>query len=90
LEFPLRASTTVGELQEYYTVQVDAPPESTLGEVIAEKLGDSKPLPGAEVRLGPLLLHVRRLSDGGRIEMVGMSIVAEDETAPAEQQKPAD
>jgi cell volume regulation protein A len=79
LEFPLRASTTVSEIQELYGIQIDAPPERTLAEVMSHKLGNSNPAMGETVRFGPLLFRVLRLSSDGRIEMMGMSIVPEDE-----------
>jgi cell volume regulation protein A len=85
LEFPLRASTTVAELEEFYTIQMDAPPEETLAEAIRSKLEGRSPLLGESVRFGPLVLRVLRQSADGAIEMVGMSIQPEAESPPPEQ-----
>lgn len=81
LEFPLRASTTVGLLQEFYAIQVDAPLDYTLAEVMTHELGKWNPQLGDTVKLGPLQFRVLRLSADGKIEMVGMSILNQ-ETAP--------
>jgi len=78
LEFPLRASTTVGELEEAYAIQMNAPRESTLAEVIQHELGNSDSPPGQAVRFGPITLRVLRQADNGNIEIVGMSILPEE------------
>ena len=79
LEFPLRASTTVSEIQELYAISINVPPERTLAEVMSHELGSRTPPMGEVVRFGPLMFRVLRLSDNGRIEMVGMSIIPDDE-----------
>jgi len=89
-EFPLRASTTMGELQELYDIQVGASPENSLADVLTRKLGRAGPRPGDKVQLGSLLFHVRRLTAEGHIEMVGMSILPEAGTAIVETSDPTD
>ncbi|MGV3482779.1 MAG: potassium/proton antiporter [Planctomycetaceae bacterium] len=84
LEFPLRGSTTIGELRELYTIQIDAPGDRTLSEAVTYELGNGSPEPGETVKLGPLLLRVLRLSSEGQIEMVGMSILSVEEAIPIE------
>ena len=79
VEFPLRGSVTVGELQEFYTIQIDAAPERTISQIMSDELESSKPKLGQTVRLGPLLFRVLRLAFDGRIEMVGMSIFFADD-----------
>jgi cell volume regulation protein A len=79
VEFPLRPSTTVAELEEFYAIQMNAPPERTLAEVLTGELGKGNPPLGEAVRFGPLALRVLRLASDGRIEMVGMSILPEEE-----------
>jgi cell volume regulation protein A len=77
LEFPLRATTTVAELSQLYSIPMNAPPASTLAEVMREQIkGTGSPL-GKTVRFGPIALRVIRLADDGLIEMVGMSILPE-------------
>jgi len=79
LEFPLRARTTVAEMQEFYMIPVDSPPERTLAELICRDLGCTDPKEGDSVTLGPLRLRIARLGNDGQIEMVGMSILPEGE-----------
>ncbi len=88
LEFPLRATTTVGELQDLYSIAVDAPPERTLGELLSYELGTENLAIGQEVRFGRLVLRILRLDGEGQIEMVGMSILSED-IASVKPQEPA-
>jgi cell volume regulation protein A len=75
LEFPLRARTTVAELQEFYMIQVDASPELSLADVICADLGCTDPKVGDSVTLGPLRLRIDRIGPDGKIEMVGMSVL---------------
>ncbi len=79
LEFPLRASTTVAELEEAYGVRINTPPQCSLAEVIRNELGDSEAPLGKAVRFGPIALRVLRHSGEGNIEIVGMAILPEDE-----------
>lgn len=77
LEFPLRASTTIAELQDFYTIRVDAAPNCTLAELMLQKLEQTPPQVGASVSIGPLIFRILRLSSDGQIEMMGMSIQAD-------------
>lgn len=81
LEFPLRASTTVSEIQELYAISLNAPPERTLAEVISLELGNGHPVVGEGIILGTLTFRVLRLSGDGQIEMVGMSLLPVDGVA---------
>jgi len=90
LEFPLRASTTIGELQKCYTIQIDEPPESTLAEVLNRRLEGKKSGPGKSVRFGPLAFRVLRLAGDGRIEIVGMSILPDDAARESESEPAAE
>src|SRR5690606_36281416 len=83
LEFPLRASTTVHEIQELYAIPINAPPERTLGDVMCHELGSWSPPVGEAVRFGPLTFRELRLSGDRRIELVGMSLLAEEVIAPS-------
>jgi cell volume regulation protein A len=77
LEFPLRGTTTVAELEAIYGVDMDAAPEHTLDEAIRQRL-DKTPLNvGALVRYGPIALRIRGLSSTGKIEHVGMIVLPE-------------
>lgn len=77
LEFPLRATTTVGEIHELYAIQIKAPPGTTLAEVMSQELGSKNPSVGDSVTFGPLMFRVLHLSDEGRVELIGMSLLAE-------------
>ncbi len=81
LEFPLRASTTVSKIQELYAIEMNAPPECTLSEVVIKHCGPS-PQVGNTVRFGQVSFRVLRLSGAGQIEMIGMSLLPlEDQLA---------
>jgi cell volume regulation protein A len=83
LEFPLRGTTTVAELEEFYSIRVDAPPEMALASLICRELANDWPPAGALIHLGPLVLRVLRLSSDQTIDTVGMSILPNAEPAPA-------
>lgn len=89
LEFPLRASTTVGEIQEFYGIQIDGPPERTLDTLMSHELKNVHPSVGEALTFGPLTFRVLRLSDDGRVEMVGMSLAPEREGIAVNQQREA-
>jgi cell volume regulation protein A len=90
LEFPLRATTTLGELQEFYSIEVRGHPEWTLAETIGSELKPERPGLGQVVRLGPLALRVLRLSGDGDVEMVGMSILPDESGLLAEGKPPGE
>jgi cell volume regulation protein A len=71
VEFPLRGTTTVAQLQEMYGVQLGGDASETLSEAIRQRLGD-KVAEGAIVPCGGIALRVRRLSPTGAVEQVGM------------------
>jgi cell volume regulation protein A len=81
IEFPLRATTTVRDIQELYSIQLDAPPERTLAEVIIHELGNENPTAGESVSFGALTLRVLRLSHENQIEMIEMSLRPDVEAA---------
>ena len=72
LEFPLLAATTAGDLEEFYGIRLDVPPERTLGQILADALGDD-PRVGGEFTVGDVVLRVREM-DGREIEQVGLVI----------------
>ncbi|QDU87482.1 K(+)/H(+) antiporter NhaP [Pirellulimonas nuda] len=75
IEFPLRASATVRELQELYSIEIDASGERTLAELLCHALKKETPGVGASARFGPLELRVLNVGADGRIEQVGLSIL---------------
>jgi cell volume regulation protein A len=85
MEFPLRATTTVGELEEMYGIQMKSPPELTLADAIRTRLGAEAPFSGKVVRFGQIALRVREFTPTGRIAQVSMLILAEEsEEEPSE------
>jgi cell volume regulation protein A len=83
LEFPLRGTITVGELEEFYGIQLDAPSQHTLSEALRARLGPDA-APGARADYGPVALIVRDLDDDHAITHVGMVILpqAKDASPP--------
>lgn len=78
-EFPLRGSVMVGDLEELYGVKMDAPADLTLDGLIRNRLGhDDTAVLGDRVLFGQIALHVRSVSENGRVERVGMVILASD------------
>ncbi|MDZ4819786.1 MAG: potassium/proton antiporter, partial [Planctomycetota bacterium] len=74
LEFPLRASVTVGELQDLYGIQIDTSPRCTLDEAIRNELPDDEIRVGSEAVFESIALRVHRLAADGSIEVVSMAV----------------
>lgn len=80
VEFPFRATTTVGELEEFYSIHINAPPMTTLDEVMRQELGPDRTETDAVVEFGAMRFRIQRLGSDGRIQLVGMSILPDSET----------
>ena len=72
LEFPLRGTTRIAELEEFYGIRIEAPAARTLDEFLRAELGDGI-APGDMLDSGPLRFIVREVVDG-RVETVGLAI----------------
>jgi potassium/hydrogen antiporter len=73
LEFPLRASISVGELEEFYGIEMSLPRTLTLGEAIKTKA--KSPLSEQTlVSFGAISLRVRQWDASGNITSVGMIV----------------
>lgn len=79
-EFPLRGSTTVEELEEFYGIRIEVPGEKTLSEVLQERLGDRMATPGSQTEFGEIVLIVREFSEG-KVDQVGLAITPPPEGA---------
>ncbi len=79
IEFPLRPSVKVGDLEEAYGVRMDAPGDWTLSQLIRSRLEGDELRADAMVHFGPIALHVRGLSAHGTIEQIGMVILMQEE-----------
>ncbi len=75
VEFPFRGTTTVGELEAFYSIHIDAPPETTLHDVMRRELGPEGTTLDAVVEFDCLRFRVLRLSSDNHIELVGMSVL---------------
>lgn len=76
-EFPLRGTTRIAELEEFYGIRVEAPAARTIDEVLRAAIGDGI-APGDMLASGPLRFIVREVVDG-RVETVGLAIDTEEE-----------
>jgi cell volume regulation protein A len=72
VEFPLRGTTRIGEVEEFYGIRIDAPEDQTLDQFLCERLG-KRPEVGDRLASPPLTFTIRDLSDD-RIETVGLVI----------------
>jgi cell volume regulation protein A len=80
-EFPLRGSVMVGELEELYGVKMDVPADRTLDQLVRNRLGHARTAAlGDRVVFGLIALHVRSVSENGRIDRVGMVILPSPES----------
>jgi cell volume regulation protein A len=75
-EFPIAGSATVAELDEFYGIVIDAPPSSTLDELLRARLG-ARLGEGRGITIGALKLRVRDLQDGHVIQ-AGVEIISDD------------
>ncbi|HEX7243858.1 MAG TPA: potassium/proton antiporter, partial [Longimicrobiaceae bacterium] len=75
VEFPLSGETTVEELEEFYGLRLDAPPEATLADVVRELLRGAPVEPGSRVLAGGMALVVREIGEDGEVERVGVAIL---------------
>jgi cell volume regulation protein A len=71
-EFPLRGTTRLSEVEEFYGIHVDAPEDRTLDEFLRGML-EGPPALGDRVAAPPVTFIIRELADE-RIETVGLTI----------------
>jgi cell volume regulation protein A len=72
MEFPLRGTTRLAEIEEFYGIHVDAPSDQTLDQFLRANL-DREPRLGDRLTSPPMTFTIRELSDD-RIETVGLVI----------------
>jgi potassium/hydrogen antiporter len=72
-EFPLQGTATVGDLAEFYGIELEAPADCTLDRILRDRL-QGEPEPDDTVRVGMVCLRIREMTED-RIEWVGLSIV---------------
>src|SRR5688572_15365245 len=84
VEFPFRGTTTVGELEAFYAIHIDAPPETTLDQLMRMALGPDQTAVDAVAEFEALRFRILKLSPDGHIELVGMSILEEPGEADSE------
>lgn len=75
-EFPLRPSTTVGQLEDAYGIQLNVDQSLSLEAAVRLRLEPEPPGVDKTVRFGQISLRIRKLSDSGQIEQLAMSFTA--------------
>jgi len=75
----MRPTTKVGDLEEFYGIVLDAPPQLTLDEAIRRRLGPLEVRVGRSVRVGQIELRIRSLTHRGAIDGLSMVILPPDE-----------
>lgn len=75
LEFPLRGSTTVAELEEFYGLQLHVSELYTLDALLRDSLGAEAVVPGKRIIFGEIALSIREIDSDGHIEQVGLCVV---------------
>lgn len=81
VEFPLRGTTTLGDLQHFYDFAIEGAPQTTLDAAIRQRVGSRRARVGQGATFGPLYLRALAVTPDGQIETVGLSIRAADENA---------
>jgi cell volume regulation protein A len=84
LEFPLRASVTVGELESFYGIMMNAMASQSLGEFIRDRLPSKEIKIGDGIECGQIRLTVRGIGQYGAIERVGMVILPTPQNSDSE------
>jgi potassium/hydrogen antiporter len=82
LEFPLRGSITVRELEDFYGICMEAPRQCTLDQAIRRRLNSDELAVGRMVEFGQIALRVHEVSPSGLVEQVGMVILPQDVAPP--------
>ncbi len=77
VEFPLKGSITVGELEEAYGTKLGVSTELTLEQAIRQRIAPLEPDLSTIIRFGRIALHVREFDDNHRISQVGLVILRE-------------
>lgn len=81
VEFPLRGSTRVRELEACYGIPLDAEPDATLDAAIRSRLPAAEVEPGRHVAFGPIALYIRAVGESGQVEQAGLVILPPDPAA---------
>lgn len=82
LEFPLRGSIKVGEVERFYGFNLQGANDETLDTLMRQRLGPKGVQVAASVRFEQVELFVRELSASGVVEHVGMVLLPAPEHAP--------
>lgn len=80
MAFPLKASITVGEVEEFYGIHLDPDPTRTVGDIVAERLGGAL-AEGAAIDAGEFKLAARTVVDGIVTE-VELDVLRDVEQSP--------
>lgn len=83
VEFRLLAATTLRDLEEFYGIALEGPPDGTLGSLLTERLGRSASTVGARVEMLGVGLVVREVSPKG-VEVIGLALGGGDPSPEGE------
>ncbi|XZE55739.1 potassium/proton antiporter [Planctomycetaceae bacterium SH139] len=79
LEFPLRGTIRVEELEGFYDIKLGGNPQHTLAQWIRQRAGQQTLEIGLSVACQKVRLTVRAMTPAGDIDYVGMTILATEE-----------
>lgn len=81
-EFPLHGVIRLKELREFYDLEIEGNPDMTITELFRQRVPRAQRQAGAVVEVGGARLVAHEVTRGGDVELVGLSITANDH-APA-------
>ncbi len=76
VEFPIQGKVTVAALREFYDIEIDAPGDWTLDQLLRTRLGTDNLHEDARIVIGGVALTIRRLAADGSVSLVGLSFRA--------------
>ena len=88
LEFPLRGSIKVRELEECYDLKLGESPDMTLDQLMRTRLVGEALVTGLAVPFDQIVLYIREVSEEGLIQYLGMVILPVEETEPPAEKAP--
>jgi len=78
-EFPLRGSTRLRDLEEFYGVVLDEDSDLTIAELFRSRLPKETCRAGARITIGNASLVAHEVTSGGDVELVGLELSGEEE-----------
>lgn len=82
-EFPLRGSTKIRDLEEFYGVELGVDSEMTIAELFRARMPKGKCQAGARITIGNAELVAHEVTRGGDVELVGLVLNGEGDASAA-------